>query len=170
MIEEVQEKEVTIENEKIKEKSPKKKKKIEIKEFLENLKEYLVDDTIINLKDQMIPFDSLKGCTIEEAKSVYQIVCRTGAQKMNASIEFGLYLNFILKNYWNQKIEKEEEFLTKNGFCKKRQANYYKKLSELSQYQRFRYLNYSINDLSSRVDEIMKFFKENSEEKIYWLK
>ena len=71
----------------MKSKSPKKKEKIDIGEYLEGLKEHLVDHTI-HSQDQITPFDSSIGCTIEDAQIAYKIVCRIGVQKMNSSIEY----------------------------------------------------------------------------------
>ena len=86
----------------------------------------MVSEEIIHLQDEIIPFDSSKGCTIEQAKSVYQFVCRTGAQKMNASIEFGCYLEYLYQSFiqiLNSKLGRQ--FLKNNGFCQKTQAKLY---------------------------------------------
>ena len=82
----------------------KKKKKVDVGEYLENLKEYLVFHE--TFQDQITSFDPSKGCTIEEAQIAYKIVCKTGAQKMKASIEFGLYLNYLFEKIWKPDEEK----------------------------------------------------------------
>ena len=153
----------------MKSKSPKKKEKIDIGEYLEGLKEYLVDHEV-HSQNQITPFDSSKGCTIEETQTAFKIVCQIGVQKLKASIEFGHYLNYLFKNIWKDKDENQEEFLKRNHLCKQRQANYYRNLSKLQNFKNLHNLNYSINELSSRTEEIIEYLKYNQKENEFWSK
>ena len=155
----------------MKSKIPKKKEKIDIGEYLEGLKEYLVDHEVICSQDQIALFDSIKGCTIEETQMAYKVVCRIGVQKMNVSIEFGCCLKHLFKNVWRKDKLLWDDFLKKNGFCKDDQAKYYRDLSQLQQFKKFHRLNYSINKLAKNTKLIVQFLnqKEFENQKLFWI-
>ena len=155
---------------KLKSKSPKKKEKIDIGEYLEgrSLKEYLVDHTI-HSQDQITPFDSSIGCTIEDAQIAYKIVCRIGVQKMNSSIEFGCYLEHLYKStYPNSGISTWKEFLKTNALCQKTQARNYRNLTLLKEFKKFRNLNYQVNELATHAKEINDYLSKDSKQKEIW--
>jgi hypothetical protein len=142
------------------------KENFSIVEFLGNLKTHLVENSCENIEFQSFS----QGCTIEETKKLFQKVKTIGASKMNISIEFGIYLNFLFENDWIncQNSNDRELILAEHGFCKLRQAYYYLNLSHLAKFTKFRNLDFPVNKLSKRSKEIVQYLKENEDESNFW--
>jgi hypothetical protein len=137
-----------------------------VEEFLKSLKLHLVEKLTETIEFQ--PFS--KECTLEETKIMFQKVKSYGASKMNISIEFGIHLKYLFENDWliYQNSNDRESILAEHGFCKLRQAYHYLNLSLLSDFQKFRNLDFPVNKLSKRSKEILQFLKQNQEERDFW--